>query len=154
MQGLQSAVHALQEHHSTQAEQAAARAGVLWQQYGEQSTFYFHHLSQQRKRATTLPGVIDSQGTGVVDLSTSGGRAEGGEILAGFFSSESPHGLFRPQPTVPQAQEDFLSAVDARLTPEASAACEGEAEPLTLEELWASLRGMPRGKQPGSDGIP
>ena len=73
---------------------------------------------------------------------------------AGFFSSESPHGLFRPHLTVPQAQEDLLSAVDARLTPEASAACEGESEPLTLDELWASLRGMPRGKQPGSDGIP
>ena len=59
---------------------------MLWQQYGEQSTFYFHHLSQQRKRATTLPGVIDSQGTGgVVDLSTSGGRAVGGEILGGVL---------------------------------------------------------------------
>jgi exonuclease III len=155
MQEFQRAVHELQEHHSVLAEKAATRAGVLWQQYGEQSTFYFHHLSQQRKRATTLPGVLDSQGTGeVADLSSTQGRVEGGVILAEFFSSDSPHGLFRPQPTVPQAQAALLSAVDARLPEEATATCEGEEGPLTLQELTDSLQGMPRGKQPGSDGLP
>ena len=155
MQEFRRAVHELQDHHSVQAEQAATRAGVLWQQYGEQSTFYFHHLSQQRKHATTLPGVLDSRGSGeVADLRSTQGRAVGGEILAGFFSSDSPHGLFRPQTTIPQAQAALLTAVDARLSEEAAGTCEGGEEPLTLDELSDSLKGMPRGKQPGSDGIP
>jgi hypothetical protein len=75
----QRAVQELQDFHSVQAERAATRAGVLWQQYGEQSTSYFHHLSQQRKRATTLTGVLDRHDTGeVADLRTSPGRKQGG----------------------------------------------------------------------------
>ena len=150
----QRAVQELQGFHSVQAERAATRAGVLWQQYGEQSTFYFHHLSQQRKQATTMTGVLDRHDTGeVADLRTSQGRKQGGQILASFFSSDSPHGLFAQKPTNPHAQAELLSAIDARLSEEAAAECEGE-EPLTLQELTDSLESMPRAKQPGSDGIP
>jgi exonuclease III len=149
----QGAVQDLQGFHTVQAERAAVRAGVLWQQYGEQSTFYFHHLSRQRKRATALTGVLDSHASGeVADLRTSQGRKLGGEVLASFFSSDSPHGLFAPTPTDQQAQADMLSAIDANLSQEAAAACEGE-EPLTLQDLTDCLAGMPRAKQPGSDGL-
>lgn len=151
--GWQAATLELQSFHTLQAEGAAVRAGVMWQQYGEQSTFYFHHLSRQRKRATTLTGVLDGHGSGeVADLRTPQGRKQGGQVLASFFSSDSPHGLYAPRPTDPQAQAGLLSAVDARLSEEAAAACEGE-EPLTLQELTDCLGHMPRAKQPGSDGL-
>ena len=44
----------LQDYHTDRAAAAATRAGILWQQYGEQSTFYFYHLAKQRQRSTAL----------------------------------------------------------------------------------------------------
>jgi hypothetical protein len=36
------------------AKGAALQAGILWQFYGEQSTFWFHHLARERQGRTEL----------------------------------------------------------------------------------------------------
>ena len=148
----QQANHALQTHIHDRAQAAAVRAGVLWQHYGEQSTHYFYHLSRQRQQATVMSEVADPWGQ-TSSLSTAEGRAAAGQTLADFFSSDSPHGLFRPRTTVPAAQQDMLAALDSHLTEEATAACEA-ADTITLDELSTSLDTLPRGKRPGSDGLP
>ena len=46
-----------------QASQAsAARAGILWQDYEEQSTYLYYHLGRQRQLATTFTHVTSSEG--------------------------------------------------------------------------------------------
>ena len=148
----QQANQALQRHIHDRAQAAAVRAGVLWQHYGEQSTHYFYHLSRQRQHATTMSEVADIWGQSA-RLDTPQGRATAGQTLADFFSSESPHGLFRPRATAPAAQQDLLAAVDSHLSENAASACEAGGS-LTLDELSRSLATFPRGKRPGSDGLP
>ena len=49
----------LQTWHSAIAAEAALRAGILWGHYGEQSTFYFHHLARQRQAKTSIASLQD-----------------------------------------------------------------------------------------------
>ena len=44
----------LQQHRQQQAATDALRAGVLLHEYGDQSTFYFHHLHRQRQQTTAI----------------------------------------------------------------------------------------------------
>ncbi len=59
--------------------------------------------------------------------------------------------LFTAAPCDPAAQDDMLSKLSCRLSTEDCACCQGL---LTLEECFAALSGMARGKTPGSDGFP
>ena len=147
---LQAASRALDSYVHGQAQAAAERAGVLWQQYGEQSTFYFYHQARQRLSRTAWVSVMDHEGT-LHAVDTPEHRSDAGRALSDFFSSASPTGLFRPGSVSEEAQEEILASVD-RLLPESDArACEGL---VTMDDLKASLDSMPRGKQPGSDGLP
>ena len=84
----QASHHLLQTYHSQQAEAAAARAGVLWQHYGEQSTFYYYHLTKQRLRGTTIPRLADpAQPDTLLDLSVPTSRIRAGQVLRDYFSS-------------------------------------------------------------------
>ena len=173
----QQAYRDLQQHHHDRAQAAAVRAGILWQDYGEQSTFYFYHLGRQRQVATTFTQIRDSNwetyyygSKGIArevsiplikwyidrytySLDGPRSRVAAGQALAQHFSSASPHGLFTPQPTCQDAQQEMLGALDTFLSEEAAQACEG-AQPITLDELQTSLATLSRGKQPGSDGLP
>jgi hypothetical protein len=44
----------LQVLHTSAAKTAGLQAGILWDQYGEQSTFWFHHLARERQQKTTI----------------------------------------------------------------------------------------------------
>ena len=44
----------LQHHRQQQAARDALRAGVLLHEYGDQSTYYFHHLHTLRQQATIM----------------------------------------------------------------------------------------------------
>ena len=142
----------LQDYHTDRATAAATRAGILWQQYGEQSTFYFYHLAKQRQRSSALTSLQDnSQANALVDLSSPEGRVQGGQILAHHFSSASPQGLFAVRETSAEAQTAILASLDSRLTTDLTAVCDS---PLTLRDLSEALSKLPRGKHPGSDGLP
>ena len=50
----QDAHQLLQALNAESAKGAALHAGVVWQFYGEQSTFWFHHLARERQSRTEL----------------------------------------------------------------------------------------------------
>ena len=155
LSAFQSAQAALQQYHQQEAGLAAMRAGVLDQHYGEQSTFWFYHLHNKRSRASDLHELRMSASGDPISLSTMETSCAAGEHLADAFSSDSPSGLFAQQPADSQAQERLLSSVSRRLSQDACQQCEGpQGRGLALEELEEAMQSMPRGKRPGSDGLP
>ena len=50
----QDAHHLLQALHTEAAKGAALQAGIVWQFYGEQSTFWSHHMARERQGRTEL----------------------------------------------------------------------------------------------------
>ena len=151
----QDAHTALQQHHQRQAQLAALRAGVAWQRYGEQSTFYFYHLANRRARASLMSQLRPPQSDEPIVLSSLEAVHEAGQHFVHAFSSDSPTGLFAPGATDPQAQQVLLSSVQRRLSDDAQQVCEGpEGQALQLGELEEALASMAHGKRPGSDGLP
>ena len=144
----------LQQHRQQRAATNALRAGVLLHEYGDQSTYYFHHLHRQRQQATGIATLQQHPGSPSADLCTVAGRQQADSIVVNFFSADSPTGMFRQLPTDSAAQQALLSAVDKQLPAEAQLACEGEDEGVTLAELHSALKASARGKKPGSDGLP
>ncbi|KAL3162558.1 hypothetical protein ABBQ32_010210 [Trebouxia sp. C0010 RCD-2024] len=144
----------LQQHRQQQAATQALRAGVLLHEYGDQSTYYFHHLHRQRQQATVIANLQQQPGSPQVDLCTESGRQQADSIIVSFFSADSPTGMFKQLPTDVPAQQALLSSVDRQLPAEAQQACEGPDEGITLAELHSALKASARGKKPGSDGLP
>ena len=144
----------LQQHRQQRAATDALRAGVLLHEYGDQSTYYFHHLHRQRQHATVITHLQQQQGSPVADLCTEVGRQLADSIIVDFFSADSPGGMFKQLPTDVAAQHALLSSVDRQLPAEAQQACEGAEGGLTLEELHSALKASARNKKPGSDGLP
>jgi len=130
------------------------RAGVLLHEYGDQSTYYFHHLHRQRQQAAIITHLQQQQGSPVADLCTIYGRQQADSIIVNFFSADSPTGMFKQLPTDLSAQQSLLSSLDRQLPSEAQQACEGTEQGITLDELQAALKLSARGKKPGSDGLP
>ncbi|BDA49663.1 LINE-1 retrotransposable element ORF2 protein [Coccomyxa sp. Obi] len=150
--------HLLQALNAEAAKGAALQAGIVWQYYGEQSTFWFHHLAKERQSRTEIKalrtgGAPDSP---PVLLDTPAGRNQGSTLLRDFYSGDSATGLFAARPVSQPAQAELLEVLDKSLTPEAAATAEGTSGDVSIPitELEAALRSMPRGKAPGLDGIP
>ena len=145
----------LQTRHSAIAAEAALRAGTLWEHYGEQSTFYFHHLARQRQAKTSIASLQDPTTGATHTLDTFHGVVATGTLLSNQFSSDSPTGLFRPPPTDPQAQDSLIGALDIFLQSADVQDCEGDADdPMPLKKLADTVRDMPRAKKsPGADGL-
>ena len=62
------------QHRRQQAATDALRAGVLLHEFGDQSTYYFHHLHNQRQQATVISHLQQQQGSSVAELCTLHGR--------------------------------------------------------------------------------
>ena len=120
----------LQQHRQQQAATDALRAGVLLHEYGDQSTFYFHHLHRQRQQATTISQLQLQPTSPVADLCTDVGRQQANSIIVSFFSADSASGMFQELQTDSSAQHALLSSLDRQLPVEAQQACEGAAELL------------------------
>lgn len=144
----------LQQHRQQRAATDALRAGVLLHEYGDQSTYYFHHLHRQRQQATVISHLQQRSDSPLADLCTETGRQQADSIITTFFSADSPTGMFKQLTTDMSAQHTLLSSLDRQLPAEAQQACEGAEEGVTLEELHSALKASARGKKPGSDGLP
>ncbi len=109
-------------------------------EYGDQPTYYFHHLHKQRQQATIISHLQQQQGSPVADLCTMHGRQQADSIIVNFFSADSPTGTYRQLPTVLSAQQALLSSLDRQLPSDAQQACEGAEQGITLDELQATLK--------------
>lgn len=150
----------IQDAQAAAAAQAATFAGVLWDDWGESSTAWFHRLAEQRRvdssiASLTVPSLPPGGASRVVSLADEEGRAAAAECIAGFYDGSLPSGLFRPRPTDTNAQDDMLASLDARLSPQARDACEGALGTggIDADELLAALQACAPGKVPGADGL-
>lgn len=154
----QNAHHLLQDLNVAAAKGTALQAGIVWQFYGEQSTFWFHHLARERQGRTELLALRTGSAPDSprIVLDHPAGRDQGGEVLRQFYSGDAAAGLFAAQPVSLAAQEELLLAVDRHLPPQAAAAGEGARGDgsVSVAELEAALKSLPRGKAPGFDGLP
>jgi len=112
----------------------------LLHEYGDQPTYYFHHLHKQRQQATIISHLQQQQGSPVADFCTMHGRQQAYSIIVNFFSADSPTGTYRQLPTVLSAQQALLSSLDRQLPSDAQQACEGAEQGITLDELQATLK--------------
>lgn len=67
-------------------------------------------------------------------------------VLSNFYSS-----LFPEECCDPVTREDLLFLLSLSLSPEWALSCKGL---LSVDECFAALKGMARGKAPGVDGLP
>ncbi len=96
---------------------AALQAGIIWQFYGEQSTFWFY-LARERQGRTELLALRtgpapDSPRVVLGVLDHPAGRDRGGAVLREYYSGDAAAGLFAAQPVSLAAQDELLQAVDS-----------------------------------------
>ena len=135
----------LQQRRQQQATTEALRAGVILLEYGDQSTYYFHHLHRQRQQTTGISHLQERQDSPLADLCTAAGIQQASSIISSFFSADSASGMFRQLPTDMSAQPTLMSSLDMQLPAEAQQACKGTKEGVTLEEF--SSQGLSSWKQ-------
>ena len=78
-------------------------------EYGDQSTYYFHHLHRQLQQATIINSLQQQPDSQLADLCTEAGRQQADSIVVSFFSADSPTGMFKQLPTDMAAQQAMLS---------------------------------------------
>ena len=124
-----------------EAKGAQVRARCQWAEEGETSSSFFLNLATKRHAKQVMRSIRDPD-TGSV-------HHDPFEILGVWQRYYS--GLFTAASCDLSAQDDILSKLSRRLSDLERASCEGL---LSLEECFAALSGMARGKTPGSDGFP
>ena len=125
--------------HEAQGMQVHARC--QWAVEGETTSSFFLNLASTHHAKASMPSIRDPD-TGMV-------HHDPFEILGVWCQYYTS--LFSAQPCNPVAQDEMLNQITRRLS---QAECDGCEGCLTLEECFAALNGMPRGKTPGSDGFP
>ncbi len=123
LDALRHTAAALRQHRQQQATTDALRAGILLHEYGDLSTYYFHHLHRQRQQATIITQLQQQSSSPVADLCTADGRQQASSIIVNFFSADSPTGMFKQLPTDLSAQQALLASLDRQLPSDAQQAC-------------------------------
>jgi hypothetical protein len=149
---LRDASARLAKLHEERAATSKQAEDVLWQDYGEQGSYWFHRMGRAATPLEQIVSVATADGTRrsfASDDPTE--RAAAAERLASFYE-----GLFTPVITDAAAQDTILAATPQRLSPEACKDAEGPdgLPALTPACFKAALAAAPRGKRPGSDGLP
>ena len=144
LQQLRDTAATLQQHRQQQAATDALRAGVLLHEYGDQSTYYFHHLHRQRQQAIVISHLQQHQDSPLADLCTEAGRQQASSIISSFFSADSADGMFRQLPTDMSAQQTLLSSLDRLVRLQRRASHSRSCTQLSRPQLVAkSLAQMP-----------
>ena len=135
-----SALAELERLDCAEAEGARVRARICWIEEGEASTAFFFRKERKQSADRWIPALRDSDGGVHSDV-------EGiGTVLSNFYSL-----LFSEEQCDLNAHDDLLSSLSSSLPPEHASLCEGL---LSVEECFAALKGMARGKAPGVAGLP
>lgn len=122
------------------AQGAKVRSRVKWAEEGESSSRYFLRLEKKQGSLDWFSAMKNGDDSVVSDLD---GICDS---WVRFYSS-----LFTAEEVDLSVQQDLLSNVSARLSPEQASFCEGY---LSVEEVFTPLNGMAKGKAPGSNGFP
>jgi exonuclease III len=131
----------LRNIHLNEARGAQVRSRCRWAEEGEASTSFFLNLEEKHRSKQEVTSIRDPA-SGVV-------CHDPFEILDVW--QRYYQGLFTAEQYDPASQDIMLDRVTRVLSAAESDACEGH---LTMEECFAALSGMARGKTPGSDGFP
>jgi hypothetical protein len=134
---------------------------ILDHHFGDRSTCYFFQetkppLDPVVITAINRPGRVPGEELATADLRHPAGRDLGLQYATTFFSSDSPHGLFRTRPVDLAAQAEILSSIPISLSPFLQPLAEGlDGDSLiTVEDLKYALSESKRGSSPGVDGLP
>ena len=166
--------HTLQQLNARVAQAAALQARVVWQHYGEQSTFWFYHVARERREQTVIAQLGAAGQPGHITLDTYASTQQAGQALEAYFSASSSEGLFALPDTSPDRRSrssswhwiytSRRSRVSRERVQQATAASAQRAHPdapgLVLFILFyfigvkESLVGLSRAKSPGFDGSP
>ena len=145
----------LQQLNAAASRTAAVQAAVVWQHYGEQSTFWFYHLARERRAQTTITQ-LRTTAEHTVALNNFQSTQQAAQALQTYYSADTPEGLFAPPQTSIEAQHTLLAALDLHLSPHQQHQGEGSAGDgsISLEDLTKALGTLPRSKAPNFDGLP
>jgi Reverse transcriptase (RNA-dependent DNA polymerase) len=129
-------------------------ATALWQQFGEQSTSYFHRLGRVLAPDSPLITLRLPCG-GTASLRESGGKVAMDRAILHFFGGDEG-GLFARGETDLAAQDAALAALDRVVPENLLGSCIGPTPDghVTLPCAKAALSQAANGKAPGSDGLP
>ncbi len=122
------------------AEAAKVRSRVRWAEDGEASTAYFLRLEKKRGCESWFSAIKDDHDSIVTDIDG---------IISAWLSFYAD--LFSACPTDSDVQADMLNCLSLTVPPSDVPLCEGL---FSCEEVLIALKGMARGKTPGSDGLP
>jgi len=121
-------------------EGSIIRGKEQWTELGEKPTWYFYQLENSRQSRNAIHELCVTNNTTV---KTSRGILK--ECRA-FYKT-----LYTEEPTDHESQDWLFEQLDATLSSEDQALCEGE---LTVLECHTALSQMESGKSPGMDGFP
>ena len=137
--------HVCKQLNAAASQAAALQAGVVWQHYGEQSTFWFNHLARERRGQAVIPQLSAAGQPGHITLDSYACTQQAMTGSGGLLSVPAlQQGLFAPPETSPHAQHALLMALDLHLTPQQRQQGEGAAGDgsLSLEVLTQILQAL------------
>lgn len=124
----------------TQNEGAKIRSRAKFFEEGEKPTRFFFSLESTRAAKNSIKSLYDLNGT---EVNT---QQEIQHAHWNFYSK-----LYSAEQIDPQIQNEFMSNVPVSLSDDEKSKCD---LPLTLREITLAMRGLSKGKTPGSDGLP
>ena len=122
-----------------QAEGIIIRSKAEWLEEGERPSRYFFNLQKMKAQRSHISSVYDSNSIEVFS------QEDIEKAHVDFYTQ-----LFSEEPIDTDFQNDLLSSLSRKLTPDQASSCEGE---MTLEELTSAIKNMNRNKSPGPDGL-
>jgi hypothetical protein len=138
--------------HDDRAVASKQADDILWQDYGEQGTFWFHRLAHKLNPLDPALHVVGPDGVRHSFGSQAVAEQQAAmECVAGHYE-----GLFSAADVDIAAQDVLLAATSQRLGEGPALAADGPDGDscLTMACLQEAVRSAPRGKRPGSDGLP
>ena len=129
----------LRAYEEEQAKSAQIRAKFQWEEEGERCSKFFFSLEQSQQASWKMHSLYRADGTTTDDPE---------EIL------EETRKFYQNLYTAGQIEHEILDRmlgeINRKVSPPSKALCDS---PINLDDLTYSLKNMPNGKSPGTDGL-